>query len=134
MAQNKLIFAILFLILIFAQEIQCIEGRRLLVGKNNEFQTLQTQNKIYEKETFKHSGKLHGDDSENEAITKESPPTPLAIGVSQPPPPTSHDINQTQGFRRHRVYVPPSSPNACTYVPGNDQGGNCPGVGNAIEN
>ena len=30
----------------------------------------------------------------------------------------------TQGFRQ-RAPVPPSSPSACTYIPGNGQGGNC---------
>lgn len=48
------------------------------MAKNNEFQNFGTQNKIYERETIKHGGKLHGDDSANEAITKESPPTPAA--------------------------------------------------------
>jgi hypothetical protein len=112
MALNKLISALLFLVLIFAQKNQHIEGRRLAVGKNNEFQTLQTKNKIYEKVTVKHGSKLHGDDSANEAITKESPPTPSAVGVSQLPPPAGHDVND---FR-------PTAP------------GHSPGVGHAIEN
>jgi hypothetical protein len=62
MAQNKLISAFLFLLLIFSHKIQC-----------------------------NHGGKLHGGDSANEAITKESPPTPPAAGVSQPPPPAGND-------------------------------------------
>jgi hypothetical protein len=111
MAQNKLISAFLFLVLIFAQVIQCIEGRRLLVGKNNEFQTHQTQNKIYEKETIKRGGKLHGDDTTNEASTKVFPPTPPAVDVPMPPPPRSvRDIND---FR-------PTAP------------GHSPGVGHSI--
>ena len=114
MAQKIFISAFLFLVLIFSQETQRIEGRRLLVGKNNEFENLQTQNKIYEiKETVKHGGKLHGDDSADEAITKESPPTPpAALGVSQLPPPPRHDIDD---FR-------PTAP------------GHSPGVGHSIKN
>jgi hypothetical protein len=114
MAQKIFISAFLFLVLIFSQETQRIEGRRLLVGKNNEFENLQTQNKIYEiKETVKHGGKLHGDDSANEAITKESPPTPpAALSVSQPPPPPRHDVDD---FR-------PTAP------------GHSPGVGHSIKN
>ncbi|KAG7993712.1 hypothetical protein I3843_01G018300 [Carya illinoinensis] len=55
MAQNKiLISACLFFVLIFTQETRFIEGMRLLVGKNNEFQMLQTHNKIHEKEINKH--------------------------------------------------------------------------------
>lgn len=111
MAQNKLAFAFLFLVLIFIQETQCIEGRRLLVGKNNKFQNLRTENKIYENETIKHGGQLHGDDSANVAITKESPPPPPSLGVSGPPPP-GHDIDD---FR-------PTAP------------GHSPGVGHSIEN
>jgi hypothetical protein len=142
MAQKIFISAFLFLVLIFSQETQRIEGRRLLVGKNNEFENLQTQNKIFDflifspqrlhvgnnseienhqtnsntneiKETVKHDGKLRGDDSANEAITKESPPTPpAALSVSQPPPPPRHDVDD---FR-------PTAP------------GHSPGVGHSIKN
>jgi hypothetical protein len=111
MAQNKLTLAFLFLVLIFFQETQCVEGRSLLVAKNNEFQNLGTQNKIYERDqTIKHGGKLHGDDSANKAITKESP-TPAVVGVSQLIAP-GHDIDD---FR-------PTAP------------GHSPGVGHSIEN
>ncbi|KAG6666279.1 hypothetical protein CIPAW_01G020000 [Carya illinoinensis] len=97
MAHNKiLIFTCLFFVLIFSQETQFIEGRHLLVGKNNEFQTLQTHNKIHEKETNKHGGKFRDDRHDmtamSNAITHEaillSPPTAAADeGAVAPPPP-----------------------------------------------
>ncbi|KAG6666283.1 hypothetical protein CIPAW_01G020300 [Carya illinoinensis] len=81
MTQNKilLISAYLFFILIFSQETQFIEGRRLLVGKKNEFQTLQTHNKIHEKETNKHG-----------AVVLSPPIAPTGEGVAPPPPPPAH--------------------------------------------
>ncbi|KAG2724477.1 hypothetical protein I3760_01G019100 [Carya illinoinensis] len=99
MAQNKilLISACHFFVLIFSQETQFIEGRRSLVGKNNEFQTLQTHKKIHEKETNKHEGKFPDDHdmTMSNAITHEavvlSPPTaPTGEGVAPPPPPPGH--------------------------------------------
>ena len=100
MAHNKiLIFAYLFFVLIFSQETQFIEGRRLLVGKNNEFQKLPTHNKIHEKETNKHGGKFRDDHHDmmatSDAITHEailqSPPIAAADeGVAPPPPPPAH--------------------------------------------
>ncbi|XP_035548283.1 precursor of CEP3-like [Juglans regia] len=92
MAQNKiLISACFFFVLIFSQETRFIEGRRLLVGKNNEFQTtLQTHNKIHDDH----------DMTTSDAITREavvlllSPPTALADeGVTPPPPPPAYAIN-----------------------------------------
>ena len=100
MAQNKiLISACLFFVLIFTQETRFIEGMRLLVGKNNEFQMLQTHNKIHEKEINKHRGKFHDDHRDmtatSDAITHEaillSPPTAAADeGVAPPPPSPAH--------------------------------------------
>ena len=53
--------------------------------KSNESQTLQTQTKIYETETIKHGGVLHGDDDKSsEEITSVSTPTPPTVNVSQP--------------------------------------------------
>ncbi|KAG7993713.1 hypothetical protein I3843_01G018400 [Carya illinoinensis] len=100
MAQKKiLIFACLFFVLIFSQETQFIEGRRLLVGKNNEFQMLQTHSKIHKKETNKLGGKFrdvhHDMTATSDAITHEaillSPPTAVVDeGVAPPPPPPTH--------------------------------------------
>ena len=70
MAQSKLISAFLFLVFILSQQIQSIEGKHLREGKKSfESKTIQTQSKIYEIETIKHSGVLHGDDKSNEEIT-----------------------------------------------------------------
>ncbi|KAG6729272.1 hypothetical protein I3842_01G019200 [Carya illinoinensis] len=99
MTQNKilLISAYLFFILIFSQETQFIEGRRLLVGKKNEFQTLQTHNKIHEKETNKHGGKFRDDHDmttsdtiTHEAVVLSPPIAPTGEGVAPPPPPLAH--------------------------------------------
>ncbi|KAG2724473.1 hypothetical protein I3760_01G018700 [Carya illinoinensis] len=100
MAQNKiLISACLFFVLIFTEETWFIEGRRLLVGKNNEFQTLQTHNKIHEKETNKHGGKFRDDHHDmmatSDAITHEAillSPRTSAVdeGVAPPLPPLAH--------------------------------------------
>ena len=99
MAQSKLISALLILVFILSRQIQSIEGRHLREGKkSNESQTLQTQTKIYETETIKHGGVLHGDDDKSsEEITSVSTPTPPTVNVSQPqplPPP-----NRGVGFR-----------------------------------
>lgn len=117
MAQNKyLISAFLFFFLIFSQETRFIEGRRLLVGKNNEFVTLQIDTKIHEKETIKHRGKFHPDhDTTSDAVTQAivvlSPPTaPADEDEAPPPPPPAHAIND---FR-------PTAP------------GHSPGVGHSI--
>ena len=107
MAHNKiLIFAYLFFVLIFSQETQFIEGRRLLVGKNNEFQKLPTHNKIHEKETNKHGGKFRDDHHDmmatSDAITHEaillSPPT-AAAGEGVAPPPLSPAHAMITDFR-----------------------------------
>jgi hypothetical protein len=112
MAQSKSISAFFLLFVILSQQIHSIEGRHLRVGKNNnKSQTLQTQTKIYETETIKHGGELHGEDITNEA-TLVSPPTPPSLGVSQSPTPPSHGVDD---FR-------PTSP------------GHSPGVGHSIQN
>ncbi|KAL4644859.1 hypothetical protein ACB092_02G194200 [Castanea dentata] len=104
MAQSKSIAAFLFLVIIFSQQIQSIEGRHLREGKkSNKSQTLQTQTKIYETETIKH----------DEEITSESPPAaPTTVNVSQPPPSPNRGVDD---FR-------PTTP------------GHSPGVGHSIQN
>ncbi|KAG2724479.1 hypothetical protein I3760_01G019300 [Carya illinoinensis] len=106
MAQNKilLISACHFFVLIFSQENQFIDGRRLLVGKNNEFQTLQTHNKIHEKETNKHEGKFRDnhDMTTSDAIAQEAvvlslPTAPTGEGVAPTPLPSAHAM--TNDFR-----------------------------------
>ncbi|KAG2719843.1 hypothetical protein I3760_02G009800 [Carya illinoinensis] len=118
MAQNKLnISVFLFLALFLFQGSQLIQGRRLLVSKNNDS---QPQNKIHEMETtINHgTGKLHGDEttSKEPIIAKAShpPPPPPAERVfsSQPPPPPGHGI----------VDFRPTTP------------GHSPGVGHSIQN
>ncbi|KAG7990023.1 hypothetical protein I3843_02G005400 [Carya illinoinensis] len=116
MAQNKLnISVFLFLALFLFQGSQLIQGRRLLVSKNNDS---QPQNKIHEMETtINHgTGKLHGDETTSPIIAKAShpPPPPPAERVfsSQPPPPPGHGI----------VDFRPTTP------------GHSPGVGHSIQN
>ncbi|GMY11741.1 precursor of CEP3-like [Fagus crenata] len=88
-AKKNLLFVIL------SQQIHSIEGRHLRVGKNNnKSQTLQTQTKIYETETIKHGGELHGEDITNEA-TLVSPPTPPSLGVSQSQSRSVNDFRST---------------------------------------
>ncbi|XP_044470546.1 precursor of CEP5-like [Mangifera indica] len=117
MAQIKLNFACLVLVLIVCQEIQSIEGRHLKLVRQNELPKLQIYNKILEEETRKlveQKNNLHGD--ENTTVTAAnpdvSPPTApsVAVGESPPPPPKHAD-----DFR-------PTAP------------GRSPGVGHAIQN
>ena len=94
MAQSKLISAFLFLVFILSQQIHSIEGRHLHEGKkSNKPQILQTQTKISETETIKHDDVLLGDDKSNQEITKESPPAPPTVSVTQPPPPTNRGVD-----------------------------------------
>ncbi|KAF5451336.1 hypothetical protein F2P56_026450 [Juglans regia] len=116
MAQNKFnISVFLFLALFLFQESHLIQGRRLLVSKNNDS---QPKNKIHEKETTikDGTGKLHGDETtSNEAIIAKvsPPPPPPAEGVlSSRPPPPGHGI----------VDFRPTAP------------GHSPGVGHSIQN
>ncbi|KAB1214735.1 hypothetical protein CJ030_MR5G003300 [Morella rubra] len=109
MAQ-KLVFAFLFLALVFSQQTQCIEGGRLLVGKHNEVETEHKMSETTETKTIKHGGMLQREDTTNEATTEASPPPPPpAVGESQPPPPT-HSVD---AFR-------PTAP------------GHSPGVGHSV--
>ncbi|XP_031265552.1 precursor of CEP3-like [Pistacia vera] len=117
MAQIKLTFAFLVLVLIFCQEIQCIEGRHLKLERQNESPKLQIYNKLLKKETRKlaeQKSNLHGDENTTvrAANANVSPPTaPTApVGELAPPPPKHAD-----DFR-------PTAP------------GHSPGVGHAIQN
>jgi len=103
MAQSKLISAFLILVFILSRQIQSIEGRHLREWKkSNESQTLQTQTKIYEIETIKHGGVLHGDDDKSsEEITSVSTPTPPTVSVSQPLP--------NRGVRFRHLHSGPST-------------------------
>ncbi|KAK9284660.1 hypothetical protein L1049_023836 [Liquidambar formosana] len=117
MAQIKLIFACVFL-LIFSQEIQPIEGRHLKLGKKNELpKLLQTHSKFLVKETniAEDISKLN-DDSTNKTVHANEPPPPTAPGQvvdeSTPPPPLGRGVDD---FR-------PTAP------------GHSPGVGHSLEN
>lgn len=112
MAQNKSISVFLLLFLFCFQEShELIQGRRFLLRKNKDSETLdlQTPNKIYEKVTTKYgTGKLqYGTDDEttNEAIAKVSDPPPPAATeghVLSHPPPLQPPVHEITDFRRPR--------------------------------
>ncbi|KAJ4714909.1 Precursor of CEP3 [Melia azedarach] len=117
MAQIKLTFVCLLLVLIFSQEIQSIEGRNLKLERANELPKLQTYKKIAEKEPeniSEQKNNLHGDKYPTVSASNAdlSPPTAPSVGVGEsvPPPPKN-----AENFR-------PTAP------------GHSPGVGHSLQN
>ena len=108
MAQTKLTFVILFIILTFFQELRSIEGRHLKLGHINDIPKLHTHTKISNKETMSKTAYA------NEAVPT-APKAPIAtVGESEtvPPPPSPGHVSD---FR-------PTTP------------GHSPGVGHSIQN
>ncbi|KAJ4714913.1 Precursor of CEP3 [Melia azedarach] len=117
MAQIKLTFVCLLLVLIFCQEIQSIEGRNLKLERAKELPKLQTYKKIVKREAeniSEHRNNLHGDKypTVNASDAALSPPTAPTVGAGEalPPPPKS-----AENFR-------PTAP------------GHSPGVGHSLQN
>ncbi|KAJ0027171.1 hypothetical protein Pint_34896 [Pistacia integerrima] len=112
MAQIKLTFAFLVLVLIFCQEIQCVEGRKLKFERQNASPELQIYNKIHEKETWKFAEQKDESTTARAADASVSPQTaptaPVGEFVRLPP--------------KHGGESRPTAP------------GHSPGVGHAIQN
>lgn len=105
MAQNKLTFVCLLLVLIFCQEIQSIEARNLKLEREQKTPKLQTYNKALEKELKEinpeKNTNLHRDEyttvkeiSASNASLTAAPS--VVVGQSTPPPPRDvHDFRPT---------------------------------------
>ncbi|KAJ9177232.1 hypothetical protein P3X46_012470 [Hevea brasiliensis] len=120
MAQTNLLFACIFFMLIFSQEIHSVDGRHLKLERKHKFSKLRTSSKFEKQQTrFVDKHNVHGDnDSDVEVPTTiwSPPATPVPAGAvigepgSSPPPPGHVD-----DFR-------PTAP------------GHSPGVGHSIQN
>ncbi|XWS41936.1 hypothetical protein CRYUN_Cryun17cG0125100 [Craigia yunnanensis] len=114
MAQNKLLSILVLLLLVFFLEIQCIEGRHLILDQNHSFQKVQTYGRILAKETGTIlDPKINVVNINKAAVPNtQSPPSPpsVVIGATQAPPPKNVD-----DFR-------PTAP------------GHSPGVGHSLQN
>ncbi|XP_048128967.1 precursor of CEP5-like [Rhodamnia argentea] len=126
MAQNKVLFAFVFLLFIFSLKLQSTQARllKLTMHKQNPLlNKLQNANKLLEKdpsETLaKQSKNLHGETSNkatdtNLSSTLPSPPSPPSamVGPTTPPPSPGRSLDD---FR-------PTAP------------GHSPGVGHSLQN
>ncbi|KAM7507090.1 hypothetical protein LguiA_017543 [Lonicera macranthoides] len=90
MAQTKLTYAILFVLLTFFQELRSIEGKHLKLGHIDDIPNLPTHIKISNKETM--SKTAYANEAVPTAAEAPMPPS-VTVGKSQTVPPPLSSVN-----------------------------------------